>query len=258
MSYTALKIMTIAALFCAATLYADGFNTGKKENASQHSEKQRSTNTERTKNPGQTKHVERTEHRVTTKQQKVAEPRYRVTKEPLVKQPKPPVQKKVTRIKTPHYWVPHNVKPLPYYHRPGYTIRTLPKVATTVTLGSLIFFYADGIYYSRYNTGFMVVVPPIGLLVPILPLGYTVFQLRGVTYYYYADVYYVWDVHHNAYRVVEVPEDDETYRPGDVVDILPDGAYTITIDGVQYYRFNGVYFLQSLQGNRVVYVVVTP
>ncbi len=253
MSYTALKTVTLAALLCGGTLYADAFNTGKKEGASH-----RSTNVERTKNIGQTKRVERTEQRVTSKQQKVSEPRYRVTKEPLVKQPKPPAPQKVKRDRTPHYWVPRNVKPLPYYHRPGYTIRTLPTVATTVTLGGLVFFYADGIYYSRYNTGFMVVLPPIGLLVPILPLGYTVFQLRGVTYYYYADVYYIWDVHHSAYRVVEVPEDDETYQPGDVVDILPDGAYTVTIDGVQYYRFNGVYFLQSVQGARVVYVVVTP
>lgn len=252
MSCTALKTITLAALLCGGTLYADGFNAGKKESGSQRSETHQSSKTQ------WSKQTERNEHRVTTKQQKAAEPRYRVTKEPMVKHPKPPVPAKVKPVKKPHYWVPRAVAPLPYYHRPGYTIRTLPKVATTVTLGGLIFFYADGIYYSRYNTGFMVVLPPVGLLVPILPLGYTVFQLRGVTYYYYADVYYVWDVHHSAYRVVEVPEDDETYQPGDVVDMLPDGAYTVTIDGVQYYRFNGVYFLQSVQGDRVVYVVVTP
>lgn len=249
MPYTALKTVTLAALLYGGALYADGFNAGKKEGASQRSEKHQSSKTQWSK---------QSERRVTTKQQKVAEPRYRVTKEPMVKHPKPPASKKVKRVKTPHYWLPRNVTPLPYYHRPGYTIRTLPRVATTVTLGGLIFYYADGIYYSRYNTGFMVVLPPVGLLVPMLPLGYTVFQLHGVTYYYYADVYYVWDVHHSAYRVVEVPEDDESYQPGDVVDTLPDGAYTVTIDGVQYYRFNGVYFLQSVQGDRVVYVVVTP
>jgi len=169
-----------------------------------------------------------------------------------------PVTGAARPLRPSRYWVPPKQKPLPYYYRPGYTIGTIPKVAVTVTLGSFVFYYADGIYYRRHHSGFIVIVPPIGLIVPMLPVGYTVFYLHGVTYYYYAGVYYVWDLHQHAYRVVDVPAVSDEYRPGDIVDTLPDGAYTVTIDGVQYYRYGEIYFMQAIQGERIVYIVVNP
>ena len=131
-------------------------------------------------------------------------------------------------------------------------------MAISISLGGLLFYYSDGIYYRHHSNGFIVILPPIGLLIPVLPIGYLSFHAYGGTYYYYADVYYIWDIHHRAYRVVEVPETGEPYQPGTIVDTLPDGAYTVTIDGVQYYRYGEVYFLQSIQGERIVYIVVIP
>jgi hypothetical protein len=154
--------------------------------------------------------------------------------------------------------VPPRARPLPHHHRPGYVIRRLPSVALSLTLGGLLFYYADGIYYRHHATGYVVAVPPVGLIVPRLPLGYVVYRRHGVTYYYYADVYYIWDAPHRGYRVVEAPDLYAEYKPGDVVDVLPDGAYSVTIDGVQYYRYRGVYFLQTIQRDRIVYIVVTP
>lgn len=149
--------------------------------------------------------------------------------------------------------------PMPHYRRPGYVIRTLPSAVISLTLGNFLFYYSEGIYYRRHQTGFIVALPPIGLIVPVLPADYVIVRLHGITYYYYGDVYYVWDDYHRAYRVVEAPNEQEVdYRPGDVLDVLPDGAYSVTIDGVQYYRFHGVYFLQTIQRDRIVYVVVTP
>lgn len=181
-----------------------------------------------------------------------------VEKKAVIQHSKLPVSKEVKHLKGKPAWTPPKMRPRPYYHRPGYTIGTIPKAAISVTLGGLLFYYSDGIYYSRHNSGFIVILPPIGLLVPVLPVGYVSFYLHGLTYYYYADVYYVWDIHHRAYRVVDVPQSDEAYQPGTIIDTLPDGAYTVTIDGVQYYRYGGVYFMQSIQGERVVYIVVTP
>ena len=152
---------------------------------------------------------------------------------------------------------PH-VRPLPHHHRPGYVVRSIPRVALTLTLGGLLFYYSDGVYYRHHPSGYVVAVPPVGLIVPSLPLGYVVYVRHGITYYYYADVYYVWDTPHRGYRVVEAPDLDDDYQPGDVVEVLPDGAYSVTIDGVQYYRYHGVYFLQSIQRDRIVYIVVTP
>lgn len=180
----------------------------------------------------------------------------------------PPYQKKVTKpipkgtiVRTErhkHYYRPPGARPLPYYHRPGYTIHTLPRLAVTLAIGGLLFYYADGIYYRHATSGFIVATPPVGVVITTLPVGYTVFVLGGLTYYYYADVYYVWDSYRGGYRVVEAPLDVSTYQPGEIVYTLPDGATSVTINGVQYYRYNNIYFMQTVQGNRVVYVVVTP
>jgi len=257
MAYTTLKMTAVAALLCSGTLYADAFHAGKKEAASQRSESRKSAGFERSKQSSSV--LQRSE----TRRQTAPEPRIRAKKVPKSETSKTATlkklhQKELRQSKKAHKWVPPAAKPLPYYHRPGYTIRTIPKVAVTVTLGSLIYYYADGIYYRRHHSGYIVIIPPVGLIVPVLPLGYTVFQLYGGTYYYYAGVYYVWDIDHRAYRVVDVPDEYMEYQPGDIIDALPDGAYTVTIDGVQYYRYGGVYFLQSVQGERIIYIVVTP
>jgi hypothetical protein len=259
MTAVALGVMLSAGALSAAPDHA-----GKKEGFEKRSEVKRSSGAERSRQS------EKSTRRIAEPVQKRLPPeRYKSGKTtrkptPAVKESRKlrpaetPVTRTVKPLRPSRYWVPPKQKPLPYYYRPGYTIGTIPKVAVTVTLGSLVFYYADGIYYRRHHSGFMVIVPPIGLIVPILPVGYTVFYLHGVTYYYYAGVYYVWDLHHQAYRVVDVPAVSDEYRPGDIVDILPDGAYTVTIDGVQYYRYGGVYFMQAIQGERIVYIVVTP
>jgi len=254
MHNTRMAIVTLAAVLSGSLLSAEPQHSGKKESYSQRSEMKR--------NPG----IERS-GRSSDAGQRIAQPkkeRTPQTSRPALKQESKSQRKQLPYtnrsrpLQRPRYWVPPGAKPLPPYYRPGYVTRTLPNVAITLTLGSLLFYYADGIYYRHHDSGFVVIAPPIGLIVPVLPMGYTVFYLRGITYYYYADVYYVWDLHHRAYRVVEVPEEYAIYHPGDIVDTLPDGAYTVTIDGVQYYRYGGVYFMQAMQGDRIVYVVVTP
>jgi hypothetical protein len=258
MTAVALGAMLSAGALCAAPEHAG------KEGFSKHSEVKRSGRIERSSQS------DRGTRRIAPPAQKSLQQKpYKSTRVPRTQQPavkgstktrpaEKPVRKTLKPLRPSRHWVPPKHKPLPYYYRPGYTIGTIPKVAVTVTLGSLIFYYADGIYYRRHDGGFMVIVPPIGLIVPVLPVGYTVFYLHGITYYYYADVYYVWDLHHQGYRVVDVPAASDEYRPGEIVDILPDGAYTVTIDGVQYYRYGGVYFMQAIQGERIVYIVVTP
>ncbi len=264
MRYNKMTAVALTAMLSGGMLSAESGHEDKKESYGKRTEVKRSAGIERSGRDNDTR-----QHISKTPKERTPEMRFKADKvpqtvHPAVKQkPKPrqkqrPVQKEVETVKRPRYWIPPGTKPLPYHHRPGHVIRTMPKVAMTLTLGGLLFYYSDGIYYRHLDSGFVVIVPPIGLIVPVLPPGYTVFQLRGRTYYYYADVYYVWDIGHRAYRVVEVPEAYETYQPGDIVDTLPDGAYTVTLDGVQYYRYDGVYFMQAIQGERVVYIVVNP
>jgi hypothetical protein len=253
--------VALAVLLCGGMLSAAPEHAGKKEGYSQRTEGKRTMRSERS---------EKTRQRVSKPQrEKRPEVRHRTDKKPKIRgrivtpeaRPQkfhPTKPKVVKREKHPHHRVRPGVRTLPPHHRPGHVVRRLPRVAVTLSLGGVLFYYAEGIYYRHYPSGFVVAVPPVGLIVPVLPVGYTVLRIHGGTYYYYADVYYVWDANRRAYRVVEAPQTYETLQPGDIVESLPDGAYTVTIDGVQYYRYGGIYFLQSVQDDRVVYVVVTP
>lgn len=254
-----LTTVALAILLSGGAISAESWHTGKKESSGMKGSSgfERSSRSEQPRKHVSKPSRERTPeiHYKTGKTAKAARP---AVKQGVKSQhTKTYVKKAAKQVKRKPAWIPPKRKPLPYYHRPGYTIRTIPKVAISVSLGGLLFYYTDGIYYRHHNSGYMVTLPPIGLLVPVLPLGYVPFNVYGSRYYYYADVYYVWDIHHRAYRVVEAPE-VKSYQPGTIVDTLPDGAYTVTIDGVQYYRYDGVYFMQSIQGERIVYIVVTP
>ena len=145
------------------------------------------------------------------------------------------------------------------YQRPGYYVRTLPSAVISLILGDVTFYYASGIYYRRHIDRYIVTLPPPGLIVPLLPAAHVAILLNGTTYYYYGGIYYLWDDSYYGYRVVDAPSTvTGDYRPGEVVDRLPDGAYSVTINGIQYYRYRGLYFLQTIQNDRIVYIVVTP
>jgi len=65
--------------------------------------------------------------------------------------------------------------------------------------------YDDGIWYRPFGSHFMVVLPPIGLVVPLLPNGAVVLSIGGVPYYRYGGVYYLHE--RDGYRVVERPSE---------------------------------------------------
>src|ERR1700694_4783526 len=63
----------------------------------------------------------------------------------------------------------------PAYHRsfyPGLSVlASLPFGAIGVTLGGLRYHYYDGLYYRPGRSGFMIVEPPVGIIVPRIPHG---------------------------------------------------------------------------------------
>jgi len=151
---------------------------------------------------------------------------------------------------------------LPPHRRPGYIIHTIPSVALSLTIGGLIYYYNDYLFYRHTPRGYVVVAPPIGAIVPVLPVGYVVLYRFGTYYYVYENSYYIWDDRFDSYRVVAAPQppaddaDNALYRPGNVVATLPEGAEAVTLNGVQYYRYKKVYFLPSVQNGSIVYIVV--
>ena len=91
-----------------------------------------------------------------------------------------------------------------YYPRHGYYAKGISTGAYATFYFGNRYWYDDGIWYSPYNSGYVVVRPPYGVVVTGLPSYYTMLTLGGITYYYANGVYYApWPS--GGYQVVEPP-----------------------------------------------------
>ena len=93
-----------------------------------------------------------------------------------------------------------------YYPSRGYFVHELPR--DRVVVGGGRYFYSGGIWYAPRGPGWVVIGPPVGVFVPVLPLAYTTVYFGGVPYYYANDAYYQWVPDQNQYEVVAPPGDD--------------------------------------------------
>jgi hypothetical protein len=92
-----------------------------------------------------------------------------------------------------------------YYPERGYYFHDIPRERFVVRGG---YYYSGGIWYARRGPGFVVVGPPVGVYVPILPAFYTTVWFGGVPFYYANDTYYQWMPAENQYVVVAPPGDE--------------------------------------------------
>ncbi len=67
------------------------------------------------------------------------------------------------------------------------------------------YWYCGGVWYGARGGGWVVVGPPLGVFVPVLPPFYTTVWFGGVPYYYANDTYYVWRDSDQGYEVVDPP-----------------------------------------------------
>lgn len=88
-----------------------------------------------------------------------------------------------------------------YWASPRY--RTLPGDFRVIRYENDSFYFFSGRYYRRAPSGFYLIAPPIGVVVPFLPIGYVSFVVGGITYYDLNGVYYTRIP--EGYRVVEYP-----------------------------------------------------
>jgi len=115
--------------------------------------------------------------------------------------------------------------------------------------GGINYRYQQGYYYRPYGSTFRFVVPPFGLMISTLPMGYRTIQIGPSPYYYYGGTYYR-PRPNNRYEVVAPPL-------GAVVDQLPSNAKVTVIDGRKYYEDNGTYYEESISSNnKLEYTVV--
>jgi hypothetical protein len=98
-----------------------------------------------------------------------------------------------------------------YYPSRGYVVRTLP--ARRIVVHDHYrrpFYYSSGVWYAPRGPRFVVVAPPIGVFVPVLPYAYSTIYVRGLPYYYANDTYYVWRERERSYEVVSPPDDGQS------------------------------------------------
>ena len=96
----------------------------------------------------------------------------------------------------------------------GSAVRVLPRGAYGVGYRDRHYWYHGGVWYAPWGPRWIVVAPPFGVFVPVLPGFYTTLWFGGLPYYYANDVYYLWRPERNAYEVVPPPEGAGSELPG--------------------------------------------
>jgi hypothetical protein len=94
-----------------------------------------------------------------------------------------------------------------YYPPRGYAAPHPPPGAAVVRYYDRSYWYGGGVWYAPRGAGVVVVGPPVGAFVSVLPGFHTTVWFGGMPYYYANEAYYVWREPRRAYEVVEPPRD---------------------------------------------------
>ncbi len=106
--------------------------------------------------------------------------------------------------RTPHWSYDDRYRHDRYYPQPGYVVHGPPPGARFVPFRNGRYYFHSGVWYLQRGPEFVVVRPPLGILLPELPPGAAVVWMGGVPYYYANDTYYVQA--NQGYEVVAPPE----------------------------------------------------
>jgi hypothetical protein len=100
-----------------------------------------------------------------------------------------------------------------YYPQMGTVRPSLPEGYRPYYRGGDRFYFHGGVWYAPRGPGFVVVRPPRGLVISVLPPFYSTVWFGGVPYYYADNVYYNWQPDQNGYAVVDPPDDADSPSP---------------------------------------------
>ena len=137
------------------------------------------------------------------------------------------------------------------YYRSYYPSRVYAynRPFVSVRFGSMGYRYQQGYFYRPYGSVFRVSIPPFGIRIATLPMGYRSIHVGPDPYYYYNGIYYR-SAPGKQYEVVAPPL-------GARVSELPPGAKVTVIDGRKYYELDGTYYEEEITANNeLVYTVV--
>jgi len=100
-----------------------------------------------------------------------------------------------------------------YYPPRGRYVDRLPDHPVLIHHHDSRYYFHGGVWYRPDGPRFVVVAPPIGLGISILPPYYTTLWVGGVPYYYADETYYAWRPERREYVVVDPPQEADTYLP---------------------------------------------
>ena len=137
---------------------------------------------------------------------------------------------------------PREVRPIPY----GTRVVRLPAGARTVVFGGTTCYESDGIFFAAgvVPDAYVVMRPPVGVVVSALPSDYQVVVIDDQPYYVYDDTYFDMDLH-----VVDIPI-------GGYVDALPPEYQVVAVSGERYFSFSGGFYRPFLRDGRTFYMRV--
>lgn len=130
----------------------------------------------------------------------------------------------------------------------GVRVHDLPAHYIHLAFNNLNYFIDDvGAYYLQQPDGeYLVVQPPVGIIVAAIPPGAVPIQVGPTMYYYLDGDFYI--AQDSTFAVVNPP-------PGIVVPALPAGASQVVVNGNVVYQFNGFNYQPALQDGVTVYTV---
>lgn len=149
----------------------------------------------------------------------------------------------------------YNGRPAPYYrYYPPRTsvsiIARLPFGSVGINFGDRYYHYHNGVYYRPYSRGYMIVQPPIGIIVPAIPYGAAHVMIGANPYYRYDGVYYA--PYGNRYRVVDEPKDEEYESNKD--NAITNEYEKVILEGKTYYKKGDKYYKATVNKNgEVIY-----
>ena len=100
-----------------------------------------------------------------------------------------------------------------YYPARGYVYGTLPVGALSVGFRGGNYFYHGGVWFRPWGGRYVVVTPPLGIFLPVLPPDCVTLWVGAVPYYYADGVYYN-TAPGQGYVVVTPPPGADSLQPG--------------------------------------------
>ena len=127
-----------------------------------------------------------------------------------------------------------------YYPARSYIVPALPPGALHFPFGGHHFYFRSGVWFQANGPNYIIVSPPPGIVIPVLPSGYSTLSVGGMPYYYANNTYYAPADGPPGYMVVAPPPGYEAGftpppLPAPAAPLLPPASPASIGDGLFVY-----------------------